>query len=70
MKVLIWFACLFFFNGLLTLFRMGGVIIGGIPTLVVYVVMIAAARKLCQLWDEHCKKREEKRDSVLSQDEK
>lgn len=53
MKVLIWLLC-FFVNGLITtLIRESGVILGAIPTVILFASTMWLARTLCQKWDEH-----------------
>lgn len=52
MKVLIWVLC-FFANALITTIIKGnGVILGAIPTVILYGVTIWLARTLCKKWDE------------------
>lgn len=53
MKVLIWFLC-FFANALITtLIKEAGVILGGIPTALMFAATLWLARTLCKKWDEH-----------------
>lgn len=53
MKVLIWILC-FFANALITtIIRGRGVILGAIPTVILYGVTIWLARTLCKKWDEY-----------------
>ena len=52
MKVLIWVVC-FFVNALVTtIVKDSGVILGAIPTVILYGVTIWLARNLCKKWDE------------------
>ena len=52
MKVLIWVVC-FFVNALVTtIVKESGVILGAIPTVILYGVTIWLARTLCRKWDE------------------
>lgn len=53
MKVLIWILC-FFANALITtLIKEGGIILGGIPTALMFGGTLWLARTLCKKWDEH-----------------
>ncbi len=63
MKVLIWVLC-FFLNALISAIIKGnGVILGAIPTVILYGVTIWLARTLCKKWDEH------KADKITNQTE-
>ena len=53
MKVLIWIGC-FFVNALITtILKESGIILGGIPTVILYGVTVVVAPFLCKKWDEH-----------------
>lgn len=53
MKVLIWILC-FFANALVTtLIKESGVILGAIPTVILYGATFWLARTLCKKWDAH-----------------
>ena len=61
MKVLIWCLC-FFANALITtILKQSGIMLGGIPTMLLFAGTIALARILCKNWDNRKKiKKEEK----------
>ena len=52
MKVLIWVLCLFANALITTIIKGSGVILGAIPTVILYGVTIWLARTLCKKWDE------------------
>lgn len=52
MKVLIWIGCLFANALITTLFKENGIILGAIPTVLLYLGAVYLARTLCKLWDE------------------
>lgn len=52
MKVLIWLGCLFGYSVVMTLGRMAGFLWGGIPTAILFGLMIWIAATLCNKWDE------------------
>ena len=52
MKVLIWVLCLFLNALITTIIKDNGVILGAIPTVILYGVTIWLARTLCKRWDE------------------
>ena len=52
MKVLIWILCIFVNALITTIFKESGIILGGIPTIILYGVTIWLARTLCKKWDE------------------
>ena len=53
MKVLIWVLCIFVNALVTTIVKESGVILGAIPTVILYGVTIWLARTLCKKWDEH-----------------
>ena len=53
MKVLIWFLCIFTNALITTLIKEAGVILGAIPTVILYGATFWLARTLCKKWDEH-----------------
>ena len=52
MKVLIWIGCLFVASLIIVSLRYAGVLLGGIPTALLYAATLWAARTLCQKYDE------------------
>ncbi len=53
MKVIIWLAC-FFVNALITTaFRSNGILLGAIPTVLLFSATVWVARALCRKWDDH-----------------
>lgn len=58
MKFLIWFLCIFANALITTLIKETGVILGGIPTVVLYGATIWLARTLCKKWDERKENKE------------
>lgn len=52
MKVLIWFLCIFAYTLITTLLKGNGIILGGIPTMILFGAMLWLARTLCKKWDE------------------
>ncbi len=53
MKVLIWFLCILGMSIIITLIKEAGVVLGGIPTALLYAAMFWLARTLCRKWDEY-----------------
>ena len=53
MKFLIWFLCILVNALIITGLRYSGVLLGAIPTVLLFVGMMALARFLCKKWDEH-----------------
>ena len=53
MKILIWFLCIFANALITTILRESGIILGGIPTAVLFGGTMWLARTLCKKWDEH-----------------
>lgn len=60
MKVLIWFLCFFALALIQTIFRMNGILLGAIPTVILFSTTWWAARKLCTLWDARKNAKEQK----------
>ena len=58
MKFLIWFLCIFAYALIKTLIKETGVMLGGIPTVILVGVTILLARLLCEKWDEHKENKE------------
>lgn len=61
MKVFIWLVCIFIPSAITTFFRLNGIFLGAIPTIIIYSISIFIAKKLCEHWDtrkeikNHCK---------------
>ncbi|MBE6810080.1 MAG: zinc-ribbon domain-containing protein [Ruminococcaceae bacterium] len=53
MKVLIWIVCYFVIALITTALKENGVILGGIPTVILWLLVFFPARRLCKFWDEH-----------------
>ena len=54
MKVLIWFIALLLNSIITTAINMGaGITLGAIPTILLWIITIYPAYKLCQKWDIH-----------------
>lgn len=51
MKILIYFACCFCAGAVQTGFRQFGIVLGAIPTVLLYLVAFTAAKVLCEKWD-------------------
>lgn len=58
MKFSIWFLCIFANALITTLIKETGVILGAIPTVVLYGATIWLAKTLCKKWDEHKENKE------------
>ncbi len=52
MKALIWIGCIFANAIITTLFKQNGIILGAIPTVLLYLGAVYLARYLCKLCDE------------------
>ena len=52
MRALIWIGCIFANAIITTLFKQNGIILGAIPTVLLYLGAVYLARYLCGLWDE------------------
>lgn len=53
MKVLIWILC-FFANALITtVLKESGILLGAIPTMILFGATLWLARTLCKKWGEH-----------------
>lgn len=55
MKVLIWFLCIFACAIITSLIKETGIILGAIPTVILFTGTMWLARTLCKKWDEHNK---------------
>lgn len=53
MKVLIWIVCYFVIALITTVLKENGVMLGGIPTIILWLLVFFLARRLCKFWDEH-----------------
>lgn len=53
MKVLIWSLCIFVTALITTFIKESGVILGAIPSVILFSIMMWSARTLCKKWDEH-----------------
>ena len=51
MKIVIWGGLIFAASAIITAFRMNGILLGAIPTVVIYGVMLWLAKTLCQVWE-------------------
>lgn len=58
MKVLIWVACIALYGGLTTALQMNGILLGGIPTFLLFGGTMWLAKTVSKFWSES---REEKR---------
>ena len=66
MKFLIWFLC-FFANGIITtLLKNAGILLGAIPTVILFSATIWLAQMLCKKWETH---KESKETKAKSQDQ-
>ena len=53
MKVLIWILCIFANALITTILKESGILLGAIPTMILFGAMFWLARTLCKKWDEH-----------------
>ena len=53
MKVLIWILCIFANALITTILKESGILLGAIPTMILFAGMLWVARTLCKKWDEH-----------------
>ena len=53
MKVLIWILCIFANTLITTILKESGILLGAIPTMILFGAMLWLARTLCKKWDEH-----------------
>ena len=56
-KILIYFLCLFFSEIIKTWIRNAGILLGAIPTVLIFLAAIFLARLLCKKLDEHVEKK-------------
>ena len=61
MKVLIWFLCILVYSLFVNFLKLGGVNLGGIPTVIFVGLTLLIARALCKEWDEHVKEKRPKK---------
>lgn len=52
MKILIWFLCILVYAVITVLLNMSGIILGGIPTVILVGGAMWLAKTLCKKWDE------------------
>lgn len=57
MKVLIWVLCLFANAMITTIAKENGVILGAIPTVILYALAATLAQSLCGVWDKYKQKK-------------
>lgn len=67
MKVLIWFLCLFANAMVTTLAKENGIILGAIPTVVLYALAATLAQVLCGAWDKHKQKKTDKQNIAIAE---
>lgn len=48
MKILIWFLCILANSIITAIIKANGIILGGIPTFIMYMITFAVARTLCR----------------------
>ena len=53
MKAVIWLGCIFSLSFFMVILKNSGIILGGIPTALLFGGMLWLARTLCKKWDEH-----------------
>ena len=53
MKFLIWFGCILAYSLITTALRTSGILLGAIPTMILFGAMMWLAHFLCKKWDEH-----------------
>lgn len=63
MKALIWFGVLFALSFLTTMLKEAGILLGAIPTVLLYSGAVAIARALCKAIDEKNQETEPKEDT-------
>lgn len=60
MKVLIWILCIFANALITTILKESGILLGAIPTMILFGAMLWLARTLCKKWDEHKERGDDK----------
>ena len=55
MKVLIWIGCFFAMVLIRVIFQYMGIILGGIPTMLLFGLAWWGASRLCKVWDDRKK---------------
>lgn len=58
MKILIWGGMIFAVSAITTALRMNGILLGAIPTMLIYGAALFLAGTLCKLWDHHRNEKE------------
>lgn len=53
MKVLIWFLCILANALIIAIFKTNGILLGGVPTMILFGLMFWTARTLCRKWEKH-----------------
>ena len=53
MKILFWILCVFAAAIIGAMFKMGGIMLGAIPSAILYGGAIWLANRLCKKWDEN-----------------
>lgn len=64
MKILIWFVCIFIAVSIQVICKMNGILLGGIPTMLLFGGTWLAASRLCILWDHRVKRSLKKMEST------
>ena len=60
MKILIWFLCILANSIITAIIKANGIILGGIPTFIMYMITFAVARTLCEKWQEYKNNKQKK----------
>ena len=53
MKIVIWGGLIVAVSAIITAFSMNGILLGAIPTVLIYGVMFWLAKTLCKVWENH-----------------
>lgn len=53
MKIFIWFFCILIFSIIETLLKAKGILLGAIPTVLLFSAAISIAKYFCRIWDEY-----------------
>ena len=61
MKAVIWIGILFVVSAINTLLGMNGILLGAIPTVLIYCAAIWLAATLCKVWENHRNEKEAKK---------
>lgn len=71
MKIIIWLGCIVVYSMVVTALRMSGIILGGIPTVVLSLVIVfLPAPNLCRAWEKRKSKQTDARNSIYTEDKK